>query len=271
MEIKREILTVNNVSLAYQQKKIIDSLDVSFIEGKISVIIGPNGCGKSTLLKGISRLLKKETGSITLDEINMEDLSTKEIAKKLAFLPQSAIAPEDATVRDVVELGRYPYRQFLKKKETSENLIVDEVLTQAGLTELADEYVRNLSGGQKQRVWIAMALAQKTNVVLLDEPTTYLDLGHQIEILNLLKELNRKSNITIIMVLHDLNLASRFADYMIGMKKGNVLYQGAPQKVMTPSILKDLFSINALIGTDPIDQKPICLRFDSLAQNEETN
>jgi iron complex transport system ATP-binding protein len=183
----KEILSVKDISLSYQQRKIIKQLDVSFIEGNISVIIGPNGCGKSTLLKGISRLLKKESGQIVLDDLNMDDLSTKEIAKKLAFLPQSATAPEDATVRDVVELGRYPYQSMLKKKAADEKIIVDEVLSQVNLLELAEQPVKNLSGGQKQRVWVAMALAQKTAVVLLDEPTTYLDLGHQIDVLNLLK------------------------------------------------------------------------------------
>lgn len=256
------ILQVKNVSLAYQQRKIIENLDVSFMKGNISVIIGPNGCGKSTLLKGISRLLKKETGDIILDGINMNDLSTKEIAKRLAFLPQSATAPEDATVFDVVELGRYPHQKMLKKKSPSEQIIVDDVLSQVGLTHLAHEPVKNLSGGQKQRVWIAMALAQKTGIVLLDEPTTYLDLGHQIDVLNLLKELNNTQQITIIMVLHDLNLASRFADYMIGMKDGRICYQGTPQDIMTSETLKDLFAIDAIIGEDPIDNKPICLRFD---------
>lgn len=258
----KEILSVKDISLSYQQRKIIEQLDVSFIEGNISVIIGPNGCGKSTLLKGISRLLKKESGQIVLDDLNIENLSTKEIAKKLAFLPQSATAPEDATVRDVVELGRYPYQSMLKKKAVDEKTIVDDVLTQVNLLELAEQPIKNLSGGQKQRVWIAMALAQKTAVVLLDEPTTYLDLGHQIDVLNLLKDLNKTNQMTIIMVLHDLNLASRFADYMIGMKDGKILYQGSPKEIMTPPILQDLFAISAIIGEDPIDQKPICLRFD---------
>lgn len=262
MNQEQSILKITDISLSYQQKQIIKELNVSFIKGKISVIIGPNGCGKSTLLKGISRLLKKESGSIILDEINMDELSTKEIAKRLAFLPQSAIAPDDATVQDVVELGRYPHRQLLSKNSKEETQIVHDVLEKTGLTELADRPVKSLSGGQKQRVWIAMALAQKTSVILLDEPTTYLDLGHQIEVLNLLKELNETSGITIVMVLHDLNLASRFSDHMIGMKNGQINYQGTSFDIMTPPILKDLFSVNALIGEDPIDKKPICLRFD---------
>lgn len=260
--IEKNILEVKNISLSYQKDPIVKELDVSFMKGKISVIIGPNGCGKSTLLKGISRLLKKETGSIILNDTNMDELSNKEIAKQLAFLPQSATAPEDVTVRDVVELGRYPYRKVLQKVSQEEKIIVDEVLEQTGLFHLRDENINNLSGGQKQRVWIAMALAQKTEIILLDEPTTYLDLGHQIEVLNLLKELNETTGQTIIMVLHDLNLASRFSDYMIGMKNGRVVYEGVPTEMMTPTILKDLFGIEAYIGEDPVDKKPICLRFD---------
>lgn len=262
MMIEENILEVKDISLSYQKEPIVKELDVSFMKGKISVIIGPNGCGKSTLLKGISRLLKKETGTIILNDTNMDELSNKEIAKQLAFLPQSATAPEDVTVNDVVELGRYPYRKLLQKVSKEEKIIVDEVLNQTGLFHLRDENINNLSGGQKQRVWIAMALAQKTEIILLDEPTTYLDLGHQIEVLNLLKDLNETTNQTIIMVLHDLNLASRFSDYMIGMKDGRVAYEGVPNEMMTSAILKDLFGIEAYIGEDPVDKKPICLRFD---------
>lgn len=260
--IEENILEVKDISLSYQKEPIVKELDVSFMKGKISVIIGPNGCGKSTLLKGISRLLKKETGTIILNDTNMDELSNKEIAKQLAFLPQSATAPEDVTVNDVVELGRYPYRKLLQKVSKEEKIIVDEVLNQTGLFHLREENINNLSGGQKQRVWIAMALAQKTEIILLDEPTTYLDLGHQIEVLNLLKDLNETTNQTIIMVLHDLNLASRFSDYMIGMKDGRVAYEGVPNEMMTSAILKDLFGIEAYIGEDPVDKKPICLRFD---------
>lgn len=257
-----EIIQASNVSLSYQKKEIIKDLDIGFIKGKISVIIGPNGCGKSTLLKGMSRLLKKETGNIYLNETDVDSLSTKEIARRLAFLPQSATAPDDVTVRDVVELGRYPYRGVLKKISKEESEIVDDVLKRTSLLPLADENINNLSGGQKQRVWIAMALAQKTDIILLDEPTTYLDLGHQIDILNLLQELNEQTGVTIIMVLHDLNLASRFSDIMIGMKDGAIKYQGTPFDIMTPEILQELFSIKTVIGEDPIEKKPICLRFD---------
>lgn len=255
-------LVLENLNLSYQKKLIIEDLNFSFLKGRISVIIGPNGCGKSTLLKGISRLLKKDSGMIYLENTAMENLTTKQIATKLAYLPQSAVAPEDATVRDIIELGRYPYRSRIRKISKKENQIVEDILVQTGLLELEEEKIQNLSGGQRQRVWIGMALAQQTNIILLDEPTTYLDLGHQIDILTLLKKLNRTKNITIVMVLHDLNLASRFSDIMIGMKDGKIRYQGKPTEIMTSVVLKDLFAINAIIRCDPIDKKPICLRFD---------
>lgn len=257
-------LIIEKLSLSYHQKKIIEQLDLAFIKGKISVIIGANGCGKSTLLKGISRILKKDTGVVYLENTDMAQLSNRTIAKKLAYLPQSASAPEDATVRDIVELGRYPYRKMLKKVSLEEIKLVDDILMQTNLLELAEEKMQNLSGGQKQRVWIGMALAQKTNIILLDEPTTYLDLGHQIDILNLLKKLNQNNKLTIVMVLHDLNLAARFSDFMIGMKEGRIIQQGTPFEIMTPKVLEELFSIKATIGTDPVAKKPICLHFDSI-------
>ena len=259
--MKDEALLAHNLTLSYQKKIIIDSLDISFLKNHISVIIGPNGCGKSTLLKGLGRLLKHD-GDILLNNKNILELSTKEIAKQLAFLPQDSISPEDSTVREVVALGRYPYQGIFQKKTEADEEIIDNVLNETGLKSIANENIQTLSGGQKQRVWIAMALCQQTQVILLDEPTTYLDLGHQLEILNLLKELNIKKGITIIMVLHDLNLAARFSDYMIAMKSGAVIYQGKPNDVMTPEILADLFGIKAFMGKDPIDKTPICLRFE---------
>lgn len=257
-------LVIEKLSLSYHQKNIIEKLDLTFLKGKVSVIIGPNGCGKSTLLKGISRILKKESGVIYLENTDMEQLTNRTIATKLAYLPQSASAPEDATVRDIVELGRYPYRKTFQKVSLEENKLVDDILMQTNLLELAEEKIQNLSGGQKQRVWIGMALAQKTNIILLDEPTTYLDLGHQIDILNLLKKLNQNNKLTIIMVLHDLNLAARFSDFMIGMKDGKIIRQGTPFDIMTAKVLEELFSIKATIGTDPVEKKPICLHFDNI-------
>ncbi|MBS7576754.1 MULTISPECIES: ABC transporter ATP-binding protein [unclassified Enterococcus] len=258
----KKVLSASGLKLSYQQKSIIENLDIAFIEKKITVIIGPNGCGKSTLLKGLGRILAHDSGEIFLNQRNLAELSTKEIAQQLAFLPQGATSPEDVTVHDVVSIGRYPYQGILQKKTNQDEQIIDEVLRETGLLALADENVQYLSGGQKQRVWIAMALAQKTPIILLDEPTTYLDLGHQLEILNLLKRLNKEKDLTVIMVLHDLNLAARFSDWMIGMKNGAICYQGTAREVMTELVLKDLFNINAYLGVDPVDGSPICLRFE---------
>ncbi|KXT60111.1 MULTISPECIES: ABC transporter ATP-binding protein [Lactococcus] len=259
--MRDEAIRTHSLTLSYHKNTIIDSLDISFIKGHISVIVGPNGCGKSTLLKGLGRILKHE-GDILLNHQNILELSTREIAKQLAFLPQDSISPEDSTVREVVSLGRYPYKGLLQKNTEEDEKVIDEVLIETGLNSFANENIQTLSGGQKQRVWIATALCQQTEIILLDEPTTYLDLGHQIEILNLLKKLNKKKGITVIMVLHDLNLAARFSDYMIGIKSGKVHYQGRADEIMTPPILEDLFGIKAYIGKDPIDETPICLRFE---------
>ena len=255
-------LSGKNLTLAYQKKKIIEDLDIAFLKGKISVIIGPNGCGKSTLLKGLGRVLKIEQGAVFFNDADIQQLSPKEIARNLAFLPQGAIPPDDATVRDVVELGRYPHQNLLRKPSLEDKTIVDEVLQQTELSELENRPVQSLSGGQKQRVWIAMALAQKTPILLLDEPTTYLDLGHQLEILNLLHSLNQQLHLTIVMVLHDLNMAARYADYMIAMKEGRICCQGTPDEVMQPQVIKELFGVTAIMGKDPVNQKPLCLRFE---------
>ncbi|MTD41481.1 ATP-binding cassette domain-containing protein [Erwinia sp. CPCC 100877] len=258
----KEVLVGRELALGYPQKEIVKSLSVSFLEKQMTVIIGPNGCGKSTLLKGLGRILDRSAGEIILNQKNIAALSPKEIAQQLAFLPQGASFPEDVTVKEIVAVGRYPYQGLLQKKTLEDEQIINEVLVQTGLCELADTNVQYLSGGQKQRVWIAMALAQKTPIILLDEPTTYLDMGHQLDVLNLLQRLNREMGLTVVMVLHDLNLAARFADYMIAMKDGEIHYQGTPHEVMTAPVLKELFGIKAIMGEDPVDKTPICLRFE---------
>ncbi|MFK4565956.1 ABC transporter ATP-binding protein [Enterococcus sp. UD-01] len=258
----KEVLVGRGLALGYPQKTIVQSLNVSFLEKQMTVIIGPNGCGKSTLLKGLGRILDRNAGEIFLNQKNISELSSKEIAQQLAFLPQGASFPEDVTVKEIVAVGRYPYQGLLQKKSLEDEQIINEVLDQTGLCELADTNVQYLSGGQKQRVWIAMALAQKTPIILLDEPTTYLDMGHQLEVLKLLQRLNREMGLTVVMVLHDLNLAARFADYMIAMKDGEIHYQGTPHDVMTAPVLQELFGITAIMGQDPVDKTPICLRFE---------
>ncbi|WEV44915.1 ABC transporter ATP-binding protein [Streptococcaceae bacterium ESL0687] len=262
--MKDEILKAQNLDLSYQKKKIINSLDVNFLKNKITVIVGPNGCGKSTLLKGLGRIIDHKKGHIYLNKQNLAAMTSKEIARELAFLSQESNCPEDVTVRELVSVGRYPHQGIFQKSSPEDERIIDEVLADTGLTELAHENINFLSGGQKQRVWIAMALAQKTPLILLDEPTTYLDMGHQIELLNLIHDLKEKNDLTVIMVLHDLNLAARYADHMIGMKDGQIMYEGSPQQLMTEEILKELFNVKVHLGQDPVDGKPICLRFEQI-------
>ncbi|WEV60409.1 ABC transporter ATP-binding protein [Streptococcaceae bacterium ESL0729] len=262
--MKDDILRAQNIDLSYQKKKIISSLNVNFFKNKITVIIGQNGCGKSTLLKGLGRIIEHDQGAIYLNDKNLKSMPTKEIARVLAFLSQESSQPEEVTVRELVAVGRYPHQGIFQKRSSQDEEIIDQVLSDTGLIELAHENINFLSGGQKQRVSIAMALAQKTPLILLDEPTTYLDMGHQIELLNLIQNLKEKNNLTVIMVLHDLNLAARYGDHLIGMKDGRIIYEGEPRQVMTEDILKDLFNVKVYLGQDPVDGRPICLRFEQI-------
>ncbi|MFV0559872.1 MAG: ABC transporter ATP-binding protein [Enterococcus sp.] len=257
-----DVLNGQKLTVGYQQKNIIEALDISFLEGKMSIIIGPNGCGKSTLLKGLGRMMELRQGSVFLFSKELQKLSAKEIARQLAFLPQGVETPTDTTVREVVELGRYPYQGVFRKLSVDDEKVVDEVLEETELTSFADRQIDSLSGGQKQRAWIAMALAQKTPVILLDEPTTYLDMGHQLDILKLLAKLQNELKLTIVMVLHDLNLAARFADVMIAMKNGEILQQGTPEEIMQAELLKQLFDVEAVIAKDPVNHRPICVHYE---------
>ena len=257
-----DVLSGQKLSIGYHQKNIIEQLDVAFLEGKTSIIIGPNGCGKSTLLKGLGRMLSLRQGKVVLFSKEMQELSTREIAQKMAFLPQGMETPSDTTVREVIELGRYPHQGLLRKVSIEDKQIIDEVLAQTELTDLAQKQIDSLSGGQKQRVWIAMALAQKTPVILLDEPTTYLDMGHQLDVLKLLASLQQKLSSTVVMVLHDLNLAARFADVMFAMKDGRLIKKGSVSEIMHPALLKELFDIEALIAKDPVNGRPLCIHYE---------
>ncbi|MEK4762072.1 ABC transporter ATP-binding protein [Viridibacillus sp. FSL E2-0187] len=261
------VLTVDHVAVGYTNTVIIEELSAAIPEKKITTIIGPNGCGKSTLLKAIARILKTQKGAIFLDGRAIQQVSTKEIAKKMAILPQSAEAPPGLTIFELVSYGRFPHQRgfgTLKKEDLQHIHWAIEV---TGLGELRDRPVEALSGGQRQRVWIAMALAQDTEILILDEPTTYLDLAHQLDILLLLKKLNEEEGKTIVMVLHDLNHASRFSHYMIAMKDGKIITEGKPEKVMKSENLKAVFDINAILMTCPFSQNPICLSYQL---NKET-
>lgn len=258
------------MSVAYENNLVVDDLNMQIPQGKISAIIGPNGCGKSTVLKTIGRILKLKNGVVYLNGNDIRHLTTKEVAQKMAILPQSPQAPAGLTVGELVAYGRFPYQRGLGKLNSEDKKIIAWALEVTRLTELETTAVDNLSGGQRQRVWIAMALAQQTDLILLDEPTTYLDLSYQLELLELLYHLNREQGCTIVMVLHDLNLAARFADYMVAIRCGNILRHGAPQDVMTVEVLRETFHIDAQIITDPRTGRPTCISYDIIKENDRT-
>lgn len=259
-------LSTNNLTIAYNKNIIINNLEIVIPERKITSIIGPNGCGKSTLLKAIGRILKPERGSVYLDGIDIYTLNTKEVAKKMSILPQSPKAPSGITVGELVSYGRFPHQHGLKKLTVEDKKIIQWAMDITKLSEYEVTLVDNLSGGQRQRVWIAMALAQQTDIILLDEPTTYLDLAYQLEILELLYSLNKEQGCTIAMVLHDLNLASRFSDYIIAIRSGKIIEYGTPDEVICEDVLKKTFNINADIIKDSTSKKPICISYDLIRE-----
>lgn len=254
-------LSTQKLSIGYQQRQVIDSLDLVLPSAKVSVLIGSNGCGKSTLLKAMARLLTPESGTVILDGMDIHASNTAQIARKMAILPQTPVAPEGVTVRQLVSLGRFPYQNWLRQWSKDDEQQVDEALRLTGTETLQFRPVDALSGGQRQRVWIAMTLAQSTPTLLLDEPTTYLDLAHQIEILELLHGLNQQQGKTIVMVLHDLNLACRYADHLVAVRNGRVYDAGAPKDIMTETLVKDVFNLHCRIIDDPFFHTPLCIPF----------
>lgn len=238
---------------------VLNELNVSIPEGKITALIGRNGCGKSTLLKLFNRLLTPRTGSVTLDEKSLRDYGGRELAQKMAHLTQSPAAPDGLTVKELVEFGRHPYRGFLGRSSTNDREIVERALTDTSLHDLADRPVQALSGGQRQRAWIAMALAQDTEYLLLDEPTTYLDIAHQLEILELLSKLNSEEQKTMVMVVHDPNHASQYADHVICLASGKVLRQGKPKEIFTESNVRELFGVKPIIFDGANPERPWCV------------
>lgn len=262
-------ITTEQLDIAYDDTLIVKELNMQIPHGKVTSIIGPNGCGKSTVLKAVGRILKPRCGMVYLDGDDIRNLSTKEVAKKMAILPQTPTAPSGLTVSELVAYGRFPHQKGFGKLTPEDKKIVKWALEVTKLSGFENREVDTLSGGQRQRVWIAMALAQQTDLILLDEPTTYLDLAHQLEVLSLLFELNRDQNCTIVMVLHDLNLAARFSDYMIAIQKGKIIKHGSPKEVMTARVLRKTFQIDAVIVQEPRTGRPICLTYDVI-QGEES-
>ncbi len=259
-----DIIKTENLNIGYEDVLIVEDLNLNIPKGKVTSIIGANGCGKSTILKTVGRILKPKKGAVYISGEEINNLSTKEIAKQMAILPQTPTAPSGLSVSELVSYGRFPHQKGFGNLTKEDKDIVSWALEVTSLTEFANREVDTLSGGQRQRVWIAMALAQQTDLILLDEPTTYLDLAHQLEVLQLLYNLNREQSCTIVMVLHDLNLAARFSDYMVAVEKGKVIKHGSPHMVMTKEVLKSTFAIDAEIVTEPRTGRPICLTYDIL-------
>lgn len=252
-------LRADDVSFGYGGEDIVKHQDVAIPHGKITVIVGANGCGKSTLLRGLVRLLKPTSGAVFLNGESIQALKSTDVAKVIGLLPQGPVAPDGITVADLVGRGRYPHQGWFRQWTSEDDRAVEAALAATDTTELADRTIAELSGGQRQRVWIAMTLAQETDLVMLDEPTTFLDIHHQVELLDLLTDLNRTSNRTIVMVLHDLNLACRYADHLIAMKHGQIAAEGAPNDVVTAELVEDVFGLRSQVVPDPVSHTPLIL------------
>ena len=252
-------LSASNVSLAYDDRLVVDGLSITIPQGKVTVIVGANACGKSTLLRGLARLLKPKAGSVLLDGSDIHHLPTREVATRLGILPQQPIAPEGITVGDLVARGRHPHQRWFRQFSPEDEIAVTAALAATQTADLADRQVDELSGGQKQRVWIALTLAQGTPLMLLDEPTTFLDLAHQVEVLDLLAELNEAEDRTIVLVLHDLNLACRYAHHLVAMRDGAIVCEGAPSEVITAETVREVFSLDARVIEDPLTGTPLVL------------
>jgi iron complex transport system ATP-binding protein len=250
-------LAAEHVRLAYDERVVVDDLDLELTEGSFTAIVGPNGCGKSTLLRALGRLMRPTAGQVLLDGRAIARTPTREVAKVLGLLPQVPIAPEGLTVADLVARGRHPHQSWLRQWSRDDEAVVAEALAWTDMRELADRPVDALSGGQRQRAWISMALAQGTDLLLLDEPTTYLDLSHQIDVLELVGRLHAERGRTVVVVLHDLNLAARYAQRLVAMKDGALVATGTPDEVLTEDLLAAVFDLEARIVPDPVAGTPM--------------
>jgi iron complex transport system ATP-binding protein len=250
-------LAADHVRLAYDEHVVVHDLDLELTDGSFTAIVGPNGCGKSTLLRALGRLLRPVGGQVLLDGRAIARTPTREVAKVLGLLPQSPIAPEGLTVADLVARGRHPHQSWIRQWSRDDEAVVAEALEWTDMAELAARPVDELSGGQRQRAWISMALAQGTDLLLLDEPTTYLDLAHQIDVLELVGRLHAERGRTVAVVLHDLNLAARYAQRLVAMKDGVLVASGTPAEVLTEGLLADVFDLEARIVPDPVAGTPM--------------
>ncbi|MDQ0642013.1 ABC transporter ATP-binding protein [Microbacterium murale] len=249
-------LAADRISLSYDRSEVISDLSVTIPPGSFTVIIGPNACGKSTLLRGLSRLLTPTRGQVILDGQTIASFPAKEVARRLGLLPQGAIAPDGITVADLVARGRYPHQNLIRQWSDADEQAIREALTATGTAELAPRPVDALSGGQRQRVWVAMVLAQQTDLLLLDEPTTYLDVAHQVDLMELFADLNAQGR-TIVAVLHDLNHAARYASHVIAMRDGRILAEGTPEEVITSVRVQEVFGLANVVIPDPVTGGPL--------------
>ena len=251
------MLQVRNLKVSYGATVIVDGIDLDVPQGGVTTIIGPNGCGKSTLLRATAGLIARDGGTVMLNGVDTSKMKRREIARQLAVLPQTPVAPEGLTVRDLVSRGRHPHQSWLRQASAEDARAVDAVMELTNIAEFADRPLERLSGGQRQRAWIAMVLAQDTPLVFLDEPTTYLDLSHSVEVLSLVRRLADQEGRTVLMVLHDLNLAARYSDQLIVMRRGEVRAVGAPTEVVTESLLSRVFDLPAVVASDPVSGGPL--------------
>jgi iron complex transport system ATP-binding protein len=252
-------LRAEGISLRYEDRTVIEELDVAIPHGSFTVIVGPNASGKSTLLRGLSRLLRPYHGAVYLDGTAIRSLASKEVARRMGLLPQTPVAPDGITVADLVARGRYPHQRLLRQWSPDDEEIVAKALADTNVTELADRLVDELSGGQRQRVWLAMALAQQTPILLLDEPTTYLDIAHQVEVLDLCAELQEHQGHTLVAVLHDLNHACRYATHLIAMREGKIVAQGDPVRIVDAELVEDVFGLACRVIADPETGTPLVI------------
>ncbi|WP_277586614.1 ABC transporter ATP-binding protein [Psychrobacillus antarcticus] len=254
---KTHLFRADQLASGYDDKIILKNINLEIPSNKISVIIGSNGCGKSTLLKTLAKLIKPSSGDVTLDGKAISKIPPKKLAQILGVLPQSPIVPEGITVSDLIGRGRFPHQSLFSGWSKKDYEAVAEAMEIMNVTEFADLDIDELSGGQRQRVWIAMALAQQTDILFLDEPTTFLDITYQVEILDLLTDLNRKHGTTIVMVLHDINLSARYGDYIFAIKNGRLVSEGAPQEVITDSLIHEIFGMKCVVIDDPVSHTPL--------------
>lgn len=255
-------LSARELTLAYEDHTVVDGLDLVIPDGKVTVIVGPNACGKSTTLRALGRLLKPKNGAVLLDGASLAKLPTRKIAQQIGLLPQTPVAPDAITVADLVARGRQPHQHWWQQWSDDDERAVTEAMARTDVTALAERPVDELSGGQRQRVWIAMAIAQDTDILLLDEPTTYLDISHQVEVLDLVRQLATATHDgdrgrTVAVVLHDLNQAARYADHLVAMKKGEVVAEGAPSEIVTEDLVRQVFGLDCVVVPDPVTGSPL--------------